>query len=215
MIPLGTRFIGIAPTVNLTEKKSALINSETQPYTIDDITNVVKPYKVYTALLTQTGDSSITQVGAGNILEGVRYSFAEYELPGWDFTNVGGPKYPAFNSFTATATAAPISWSGVTLEYNAGAPVVKVLENTLGDVTFVYNGIGLYSVYSNGLFVENKTMSSIMSSNIGTGSFDTSSTIVYYTSQTDDELIGLVSVKNGTPSDDLLSKTPIEIRVYN
>lgn len=36
-VPLGTRFIGIAPTVNLTERKSALINQETAPYTIEEI----------------------------------------------------------------------------------------------------------------------------------------------------------------------------------
>jgi hypothetical protein len=38
-IPLGTRFIGIAPEVNLTERKSALINRETQPYLIEDISS--------------------------------------------------------------------------------------------------------------------------------------------------------------------------------
>lgn len=37
IIPIGTRFIGIAPTVNLVEKKSSLINRETEPFTIEDI----------------------------------------------------------------------------------------------------------------------------------------------------------------------------------
>jgi hypothetical protein len=44
-VPLGTRFIGIAPQVNLTERKSALINAETQPYTIDEIASAgVNPF---------------------------------------------------------------------------------------------------------------------------------------------------------------------------
>ena len=49
-VPSGTRFIGIATDVNLVEKKSALLNKETQPYTIEDIANYVaaiKPYKSY------------------------------------------------------------------------------------------------------------------------------------------------------------------------
>lgn len=40
-VPSGTRFIGIATNVNLVEKKSALINSETQPFTIEDIADTV------------------------------------------------------------------------------------------------------------------------------------------------------------------------------
>lgn len=37
MIPSGTRFIGFSESVNLKEKKSAIINAETQPFTIEDI----------------------------------------------------------------------------------------------------------------------------------------------------------------------------------
>lgn len=40
-VPLDTRFIGIAPQVNLTERKSAVLNAETQPYTVTDIANTI------------------------------------------------------------------------------------------------------------------------------------------------------------------------------
>jgi len=40
-VPSGTRFIGIAENVNLTERKSAVLNTETQPYTIQDIADTV------------------------------------------------------------------------------------------------------------------------------------------------------------------------------
>jgi hypothetical protein len=40
-VPSGTRFIGIAESVNLTERKSAVLNTETQPYTIQDIADTV------------------------------------------------------------------------------------------------------------------------------------------------------------------------------
>ena len=36
-VPLNTRFVGISPNVNLEEKKSSVLNSETQPYTMQDI----------------------------------------------------------------------------------------------------------------------------------------------------------------------------------
>jgi len=40
-VPSGTRFIGISTNVNLTERKSAVLNAETQPYTIQDIADTV------------------------------------------------------------------------------------------------------------------------------------------------------------------------------
>jgi len=40
-VPSGTRFIGISQNVNLQERKSSVLNAETQPYTIQDIANTV------------------------------------------------------------------------------------------------------------------------------------------------------------------------------
>jgi hypothetical protein len=40
-VPSTTRFIGISTNVDLQEKKSALINRETEPYTMQDITDTV------------------------------------------------------------------------------------------------------------------------------------------------------------------------------
>jgi hypothetical protein len=40
-VPSGTRFIGISENVNLTERKSAIINAETQPYTIQDLVDTI------------------------------------------------------------------------------------------------------------------------------------------------------------------------------
>lgn len=40
-VPSGTRFIGISDRVNLTERKSAGLNSDTQPYTIDDLVDTI------------------------------------------------------------------------------------------------------------------------------------------------------------------------------
>ena len=40
-VPNGTRFIGISTSVDLTERKSALLNKTTEPFTIEDIANTV------------------------------------------------------------------------------------------------------------------------------------------------------------------------------
>lgn len=40
-VPSTTRFIGISSNVDLQEKKSALINRETEPYTMEDLTETV------------------------------------------------------------------------------------------------------------------------------------------------------------------------------
>jgi hypothetical protein len=42
-VPLTTRFIGISENVNLTERKSAVVNAETQPYTFQDIITTLGP----------------------------------------------------------------------------------------------------------------------------------------------------------------------------
>jgi hypothetical protein len=43
MIPNGTRFIGIATSVDLVERKSAVLNKTTEPFTIEDIAEFVGP----------------------------------------------------------------------------------------------------------------------------------------------------------------------------
>lgn len=41
IVPSNTRFVGISSSVDLKEKKSAAINKETQPYTIEDIAETI------------------------------------------------------------------------------------------------------------------------------------------------------------------------------
>lgn len=40
-VPIGTRFIGIATSVDLKERKSAVLNKTTEPFTIEDIASTV------------------------------------------------------------------------------------------------------------------------------------------------------------------------------
>ena len=62
IIPGTTRFIGISPEVDLTEKKSAQINSKSEPYTMADISESVSGTSIQTVRngLTAEGTSDAT-----------------------------------------------------------------------------------------------------------------------------------------------------------
>jgi hypothetical protein len=92
--------------------------------------------------------------------------------------------------------------------YDTGAPVVTVLENTLGNIWFSYYAEGEYQIQSDGLFINNKTW---IICPAGTGQGNTNilgvtnvNTIELATSNNSDILVN-----------NLLSATSIEIRVYN
>lgn len=70
-IEQGTQFIGISPDVNLTEKKSTITNDQTAVYTVDDI----RGYKVYTALLTQTGTDDPVAIVLENTIGDIIWSY--------------------------------------------------------------------------------------------------------------------------------------------
>lgn len=176
-------------------------------------------YKVYTALLTQNGGSSVVDVSSGTLTVGVTYTIDVYGN-GDDFTNVGAPNNNNGILFVATGTT-PNNWSnGTNLQYNEGAPVVTVLENTIGNIYWTYSGIGLYYANSNGLFIPNKTDLQISQNNAngagGNGNF-----IFYQGYQNNDDVIVFTTIdvdlaNQISPSaDNALSSTPIEIRVYN
>jgi len=209
MIPNGTRFIGIADSVNLTERKSSLINNETQPYTIDDI----RGYKVFTALLTQSGGENIQYYDEGTITIGVTYLItanAPGELGEGDFTNVGAPNNLVGTRFMATGTT-PNSWGTFSeLEYNEGAPIATVLENTIGNIWFGYTDVGYYDILSiDNLFIEDKTF-------VLFGTYvDPEARIIYASILNNTNIINIGNTSNTGLIDGALLNTPIEIRVYN
>lgn len=60
-VPSGTRFIGISENVDLAEKKSATLNAETQPYTIEDIVDSVEVNQGVEVSYSVDGGTSGTQ----------------------------------------------------------------------------------------------------------------------------------------------------------
>jgi len=149
IVPNDTRFIGISPSVNLTERRSARINRETQPVSMQDITDSIRPYKVYTAIVTV-----------------------------WD----------------------------------NDAPTAIELENTIGTITITRAGTGRYTITSDSLFTEDKTV--LFYGSISKKDEYASDPQLISTWETIN-FIRLDTLIGGVESDFVIWKTPIEIRVYN
>lgn len=178
----------------------------------------VAPYKVYTALVTQSGGENTQYIDIGSLTIGVTYQITNLS-PGMDFTNVGAPNNEINTYFVATGTT-PASWGsneGIgneTLRYNLGAPTVTVLENTIGNVWFTFITNGYYSINSDNLFTLYKTVSL----NDQTRCYDASSGEFYNLMINADgpSLMQMFTKddENADVNGRLASKT-IEIRVYN
>lgn len=121
-------------------------------------------------------------------------AFALSKIP----TTPSGPNYKVYTALLTQTGVAP--------------PVATVLENTLGEISFTYDGIGAYLANSDGLFTLNKTFSII-----GTSSDGSTSNLVGILSNYSNNTILITSgdAVNGIPSNEFLQNTPIEIRVYN
>ena len=168
------------------------------------------PYKVYTALLTQSGGDEELSLETGLLTIGVTYYIDNNGGNGWDFTNVGAPNNDIGTYFVATGTT-PNSWGVLgNLLYNTGAPVVTVLENTIGNIWWAYNSNGEYFAQSDGLFTINKTFVVI-----GTGMEGVNNGILTGAIVTTQNQINIQATASFVGIDDELSNTSFEIRVYN
>jgi hypothetical protein len=184
---------------------------------VEDLVTQLTPeptYKVFTALLTQSGGDD-PQDGSGFTLTiGVTYEILE-NSGGADFTLVGAPNNDVGTKFIATGTNPNWGNAVADLGYNTGAPVATVLENTIGNITWTYLGTGNYTGNLISAFPLNKTYFSVnnrFSDDGGASAYDA------FLFRATDDFFALTLWENGTPSDNLIqSNAPIsiEIRVYN
>ena len=172
------------------------------------------PYNVYTALLTQSGANNVLYINSSrtSLLEvGVTYTITLNDRTA-DFTNVGAPNNQIGTLFVATGEE-PKSWGTPgknQISYNTGAPVVTVLENTIGNIWFEYLDVGSYYMKSNRLF---GNVFPVIINNIDL--FDVGSSISQTLQVLDTDTILIRTSDVNALSDDFLVNTPIEIRVYN
>lgn len=182
---------------------------------VEDLVTQLTPtptYKVFTALLAQSGGDDPIYANDEILTIGRTYTITNTDGGTVDFTNVGAPNNNLNTSFIATGETAN-SWgitNGGQALYNTGAPVATVLENTIGNVWFGYIDVGNYSVNSNGLFTLNKSLGLISTLPLGVGDGSASS-LVWQTIDTFKIENGLIA---GISFDTILYNTPIEIRVY-
>lgn len=181
------------------------------------------PYKVFTAILTQSGGGSFEQIDNGELIPGVTY-FINNPSPGMDFTNVGAPNNSIGSYFIATG-AIPNSWGtnagtgNNTLGWDSGAPVIKILENTLGvNAGCEYATEGVYILFFDTTLFESPnayvTLSNPISVN-NTNVFSAQAVPIFFNT------VGIQTYETltQTPADGVLGNqfvsSILEIRIYN
>lgn len=143
----------------ISKQLEQLTNVTAKGCTTTTTTTTLPAYRVYTALLSQTGGDSTNAVIDLPLIIGVTYKIIDNDGGTADFTNVGAPNNNIGTYFVATGTT-PTSWGVNTLgqlQYNSGAPTVVVLENTIGNIWFAYKSAGDYRCVSDNLFTIDKT----------------------------------------------------------
>lgn len=174
------------------------------------IFNLTPKYKVYTALLTQSGGGSVIGVSGegGTVNIGTTYLINE-NPDNYDLTIYGAPNNDVGTYFVSNQTSILNYTDSLQLVYNGGAPVVKVLENTIGNIWFTYSNTGEYYCRSNDLFITDKTA-------IFGGYYYASLGLnVYYNLPTMTISEFLIITGDPNAANGYLQNTPIEIRVYN
>jgi len=204
----GTALVGTEPIPTV----QGGVTVSTTPNAISDL---IKPYKVYTALLTQSGGDDPQTITSGNLTIGVTYMMDGITLT-TDFTNVGAPYNANGVYFVATGTT-PNNWGAADLNYNTGAPVATVLENTIGDIWFTYDSTGGYSAQSS-IYVADSKTTALLSPN---GYVESPTDIYKYDllwSNNNTNGVYILTYYNNESTDDVLNyggAAMIEIRVYN
>jgi hypothetical protein len=171
------------------------------------------PYKVYTTLLTQSGGSIIYTAGnfdGGPSKDNDGFNIGvTYEITA-NPNNTDLSLYGAPNNSVGTKFVSIYSGNlsddnldvDVIFTYDTGAPVVTVLENTIGNIWFTYSSSGIYMVNSSALFTASKTWTNpTIKDNIN---------LPLSMFRNTDSLLYLIDA-NG---DNGLLETSIEIRVY-
>jgi hypothetical protein len=172
------------------------------------------PYRVYTALLTQNGGDSLNETDNIPLTIGVTYMIKQNSILRGDFTNVGAPNNNDGTYFVATGTT-PNVWGQDSVFYNTGAPVVTVLENTIGNIWFTYADIGSYIVNSDGLFTLNKSIGICMPNQYVESPSDLYNYQIINSGVDNFTLVSFYNYEISNTIFGIYAENAIEIKVYN
>jgi hypothetical protein len=212
IIPADEKVFMVDKRTNTVYGGSQALQDMQQWYTMQDVADSVQPYKVFTALLTQSGgDNPDTISGAGSQLDFGQSYYIVDNPDNYDLTIYGAPNNDSGTYFICNDPTNPILTYTISLvlEVNYGAPVATVLENTIGNVWFVFDTNGKYHLKSDNLFVNNKTAKFggwtdlNFKSYFLVGDGNDSSNAIY------------LSTGDPSPANSCLQQATIEIRVYN
>lgn len=179
---------------------------------ITQVGDTVRPYKVFTALLTQSGGNDPRTMqgdGGGDISSATKGTTVEIfsNSNNIDYSSIGAPNSNVGTYFILTQD---ITLSNLDIDtifnINTGAPVATVLENTIGNVWFQYESTGVYSINNNNLiFLVENTFAQTVTVNDG-------GTPILYSFVANFPFDGKLFIYG---DEGYLNNTPIEIRVYN
>lgn len=215
-IPNDEKVFMVSKSTNTIYSGSAALKAMNDWYTMEDVSNTVRPYKVFTALLNQSGEGAEESInGEDAFNKGVTYLITA-NPNNEDLTLCGAPNNNVGTYFICNSDVAPSTFSiNVTLQYNTGAPVATVLENTIGNIWFTYDYLGVYEIHSSGLFSNNKTIIS----NTPEQYIESPTDLYNYSGYPNgDSAVYLFSYANLSPFNGLFggfAQNAIEIRVYN
>jgi len=157
--------------------------------------------------LYQRSDNTVEQINEGTLEIGRTYWIKTLQ-PGDDFSNCGDNQNTEDRRFIATATT-PTNWTnGSSIQWQVGAPVINILENTLKQpFYFEYLDKGEYWIQSyDTLFTVDKTFC-LLTDMFDKGSDNQIDVRIEYWDNTTMKLL--------TDTNDVLNGHCIEIRVYN
>ena len=195
---------GVAPT-NLEDAYAKLLTL-VENFNGGGGTPVTTP-KMFTALISQTGEFDKQSLSSGAVTKGVTYKI-DGDSDG-DFSNVGAPNNDDLTSFVAINDEVPNSYGSAELTYDLGAPTVIVLENTIGNIWFEYSAEGLYLCKSSKLFTLDKT---IIDMDAYCQNGNPASQLIY--KDLTDDVFTIGTYKDNF-TNDYLTNNRLEIKVYN
>jgi hypothetical protein len=117
--------------------------------------------------------------------------------------------------YTAEEIVAPKYkvYTALLTQRGENAPTAIVLENTLGDISFVRNDIGYFEATSNDLFTINKTFI-LFGVETNNDNYDGIAIVVRYKNIGVIDFFTTGTTAMGEQLDDVLTNTSFEIRVY-